>query len=296
MCTINKPHTDSIFTTNGAEWQHSRAILRPAFVRDQISDLACVDRHVEKLIARIRAATADGAATAFDLQAMFSMMTTDSISDFMFGQSTDLQGSAPPDSYTFGKYFDESMQKIAWRARLGWLTLLRSDPELDEYSRFMRAFVKRFVSDVRDRPEMNTHRGDAGKYVFLDELLKSGESDEVICDHREFPFPSRTSFRLLGAISKSRLGYGEERNLSVKRNHFFFTSPKRAALANGGIADTHAFPTQSSAYSRPAATRRPACCPTCSSSSRDAPTSWRPFATRSGNWAGRTRRGRICET
>ncbi|KAI0413011.1 cytochrome P450 52E2 [Xylaria grammica] len=175
----------SIFTTNGAEWQHSRAILRPAFVRDQISDLACVDRHVTKLIARIRTArttSADGDAV-LDLQAMFSMMTTDSISDFMFGQSTDLQGAAPPDSHTFGRYFDESMQKIAWRARLGWLTLVRPDPELDEYSRFMRAFVTRFVHDVQGNPETNSHRGDKGKYVFLDELLKSGESDEVICDH-----------------------------------------------------------------------------------------------------------------
>lgn len=121
------------------------------------------------------------------------MMTTDSISDFMLGQSTDLLGSAPQESYKFGKYFDESMQKIAWRARLGWLTLLRSDPELDEYSSFMRAFVKRFVSDVKakmdgdgngngEKEEKNAHR----KYVFLDELLKSGESEEVISDHREF--------------------------------------------------------------------------------------------------------------
>ncbi|KAI1348111.1 cytochrome P450 52E2 [Xylaria sp. FL0043] len=173
----------SIFTTNGAEWQHSRAILRPAFVRDQISDLACVDRHVSKLIARIRASAAEDAKAVLDLQALFSMMTTDSISDFMFGQSTDLQGSAPPDSYKFGKYFDEAMMKIAWRARLGWLTELRSDPELEEYSRFMKAFIQRFVTEIRDHPEKNSHRGDAGKYVFLDELIKSGESDEVICDH-----------------------------------------------------------------------------------------------------------------
>ncbi|KAK5635913.1 hypothetical protein RRF57_011625 [Xylaria bambusicola] len=170
----------SIFTTNGAEWQHSRAILRPAFVRDQISDLACIDRHVNKLIAHIRASIT--ATPVIDLQALFSMMTTDSISDFMLGQSTDLLGGdAPQDSYTFGRYFDESMQKIAWRARLGWLTMLRADPELDEYSAFMRAFVKRFVSDVRDKSGMKNV--DTRKYVFLDELLKSGESDEVICDH-----------------------------------------------------------------------------------------------------------------
>ncbi|GAP92275.1 putative cytochrome P450 52E1 [Rosellinia necatrix] len=171
----------SIFTTNGAEWQHSRAILRPAFVRDQISDLACVDRHVQKLI--LRKIPADG-KTVFDMQAMLSMLTTDSISDFMFGRSTDLLGDAPPASHRFGAHFDTAMQKIAWRARLGWLTLLRSDPELEEGARAMRAFVRGFVDDVkRERADPNSRRGDGHKYVFLDELLKSGESDEVIRDH-----------------------------------------------------------------------------------------------------------------
>ncbi|KAI0466102.1 cytochrome P450 52E2 [Xylaria cf. heliscus] len=168
--------THSIFTTNGAEWQHSRAILRPAFVRDQISDLACVDRHVRKLIARI---PADG--TVFDLQALFSMLTTDTISDFMFGQSTDLLGNAPEDSHRFGSYFDQAMIKIAWRARMGWLTMLRRDPELDTYATFLRGFVAKFVTDLRNRERGKDREG--GKYVFLDELLKSGESDEGICDH-----------------------------------------------------------------------------------------------------------------
>lgn len=159
-------------------------------MRDQISDLECVDRHVKRFITLI---PADG--TAFDLQAMFSMLTTDTISDFMFGQSTDLLGDAPDESYRFGRYFDAAMAKIARRARLGWLTLLRRDPELDEYSEFMRAFVGRFVSDVRnarDPVDTNTYRADAKKYVFLDELLKSGESNEAICDHREF-FPLQPS-------------------------------------------------------------------------------------------------------
>ncbi|KAI2622274.1 cytochrome P450 52E2 [Xylaria nigripes] len=167
----------SIFTTNGPEWQHSRAVLRPAFVRDQISDLACLDRHIKKLVARIPKDD-----TPFDLQNMFSMMTTDSISDFMLGQTTDLQGSAPPDSYKFGRYFDASMHKIALRARFSWLSMLPADSELTEYSTFMKEFVKRFVKDVRNRVGEKADREES-KYVFLDELLKSGESDEVICDH-----------------------------------------------------------------------------------------------------------------
>jgi len=122
------------------------------------------------------------------------MLTTDIISDFMLGQSTDLQGSAPEDSYRFGQYFDASMQKIAYRARLGWLSLLRSDPELDEYSAFMKEFVTRFVKDVRENAEKTTQRLDQRKYVFLDELLKSGESDDVICDHRKYFSSKQFSF------------------------------------------------------------------------------------------------------
>jgi hypothetical protein len=150
-------------------------------VRDQISDLPCFDRHVRRLIELI---PKDG--TVFDLQAMFSMLTTDTISDFMFGQSMDLLGNAPEDSYRFGQYFDASMQKISYIARLGWLGLLRSDPELDKYSAFMKKFVARFVKDVRENAEKTMQRSDQRKYVFLDELLKSGEPDDVIRDHRKY--------------------------------------------------------------------------------------------------------------
>ncbi|KAI0196921.1 cytochrome P450 52E2 [Astrocystis sublimbata] len=178
----------SIFTTNGPEWQHSRAILRPAFVRDQISDLACVDGHVRKLIAVIRAATSTSPTSPVDLQALFSNLTTDTISDFMFGASTDLlRGDAPADSYKFGRYFDKAMGKIAWRSRMGWFgTLVQGksrDPELDEYAGFLRAFVRGYVLELREREKGQAAEGGRQKHVFLNELLKSGESDEGVCDH-----------------------------------------------------------------------------------------------------------------
>ncbi|KAI0834006.1 cytochrome P450 [Hypoxylon sp. FL0890] len=162
----------SIFTTNGDAWRHARTILRPAFVRDQVADLRCLDRHVTKLIAHL---PRDG--HAFDLQAMFSMLTTDTISDFMFGNSTDLLGSAPEDGLRFGRCFDVSMQKIANRARLGWLTLLVPDRELDECTAFMNAYVEKYVAEVRREQEQEGKR-----YVFLNELLRTGEPDEAIRD------------------------------------------------------------------------------------------------------------------
>ncbi|KAI0880186.1 cytochrome P450 [Annulohypoxylon maeteangense] len=172
----------SIFTTNGDAWRHARATLRPAFVRDQVADLRCLDRHIAKLIIHI---PRDG--RPFDLQAMFSMLTTDTISDFMFGNSTDLLGRAPEDGLRFGRCFDVSMQKIANRARLGWLMLLRSDRELDECTSFMNAYVENYIAEVRrERDEekgMGEDRQGGKRYVFLNELLQTGESDEVIRDH-----------------------------------------------------------------------------------------------------------------
>ncbi|KAI1134314.1 cytochrome P450 [Hypoxylon sp. FL0543] len=163
----------SIFTTNGDAWRHARSMLRPAFVRDQVADLRCLDRHVTKLIAHI---PRDG--RAFDLQAMFSMLTTDTISDFMFGNSTDLLGSAPEDGLRFGRCFDVSMQKIANRARLGWLTLLLPDRELDECCAFMNAYVEKYVAEVRGEEKQEHGK----RYMFLNELLRTGEPDEAIRD------------------------------------------------------------------------------------------------------------------
>lgn len=164
----------SIFTTNAGEWQRSRATLRPAFVRDQVSDLQCFDKHITKLIKRI---PTDG--SRFDIQDLFSKMTIDSISDFMFGQTTDMLGSAPERDAKLGTYFDASMMKIAQRARLGWVTRILPDRELDGYCQFLRSYVDEFVEKRRLAVQASeTSKGN--KYVFLDELLKSESSNGVI--------------------------------------------------------------------------------------------------------------------
>ncbi|ORY59117.1 cytochrome P450 [Pseudomassariella vexata] len=167
----------SIFNVNGPEWQHSRAMLRPAFIRNQISDLECIDRHISKLIAHI---PKDG--SRFDLQAMFAMLAIDTISDFMFGQSTDILGSAPDTSLKFGTYFDRSIEKIAYRSRLGWMTQLLPDAELKEYTHFMTSYIAKYIAEVKSKGSKSALADDKNKYVFLEELIKSGEPDNVIRD------------------------------------------------------------------------------------------------------------------
>jgi hypothetical protein len=70
------PH--SIFSSNGPAWHDSRAMLRPSFVRDQVADLECFDRHIQDLLDSM---PRDG--SKFDFQKLAMCMTMDSSTDFM---------------------------------------------------------------------------------------------------------------------------------------------------------------------------------------------------------------------
>ncbi|KAL9610064.1 MAG: hypothetical protein Q9167_005201 [Letrouitia subvulpina] len=73
-----------IFTTDGAEWQHSRDMLRPNFVRSQIGDVELFEKHVSRLI---QAIPRDGSTV--DLAPLFFKLTLDISTEFLFGVSTD---------------------------------------------------------------------------------------------------------------------------------------------------------------------------------------------------------------
>lgn len=70
------PH--SIFSVNGPEWQHARGMIRPCFVRNQLADLECTDRHVENFLSKL---PRDG--TKFDIDQLFYFFTMDVATDFM---------------------------------------------------------------------------------------------------------------------------------------------------------------------------------------------------------------------
>ena len=80
---------DGIFTSDGATWQHSRALLRPAFLRTEISNLNYLEKHVEQLKLQL---PQDGSTV--DLEPLFSKLTLDIASEFLLGQSTNILSNA----------------------------------------------------------------------------------------------------------------------------------------------------------------------------------------------------------
>ncbi|KAK2590853.1 hypothetical protein QQS21_011465 [Conoideocrella luteorostrata] len=90
---------DSIFTTDGKQWQGSRALIRPMFVKDRVRDIHIFDRWADTLISHI---PRDGETV--DMCDLFYRMTLDVTTDFLLGASV---GSLDNPRSEFSKAFTE---------------------------------------------------------------------------------------------------------------------------------------------------------------------------------------------
>lgn len=120
---------NGIFTSDGKSWEHSRGMIRPSFVRDQVSDLELEERHVQAMM-RALPVRHDGWTEKLDLQVLFFRLTLDSATEFLFGESVNSQdinlpgeaqldgvATAPQDEKTFANAFDASQRHLARRSR-----------------------------------------------------------------------------------------------------------------------------------------------------------------------------------
>ncbi|GJC97517.1 cytochrome P450 [Colletotrichum higginsianum] len=139
---------EAIFSANGEVWHGARAMMRPTFVRDQIADLECFERHVGDLIANI---PKDGGTV--DLQALLYMMTMDSATDFMFGHSTNMLTTPSPEAREFTSMFEYITTRAAVRSRLGLLTFLDNDKKWHEGLKLIHRFCDNYVERVRAENE-----------------------------------------------------------------------------------------------------------------------------------------------
>ncbi|CZS96200.1 probable cytochrome P450 52A12 [Rhynchosporium graminicola] len=171
-----------IFTTDGKQWEHSRALVRPNFTRAQVADLDTFETHIQHFISRI---PRDG--TTVDLQTLFFKLTLDSATEFLFGDSVNsLTSSKDSEQDQFGRLFDLAQSRLGNRSRLGRLVALYPDAEFDEACKFVHQFVDKII--FRALEKVSPH--DQGKqiestserYVFLTEMLKSTRDPKQIRD------------------------------------------------------------------------------------------------------------------
>ncbi|KAK4043786.1 glycosyl hydrolase family 76-domain-containing protein [Parachaetomium inaequale] len=173
---------DSIFTSNGEAWHRARAMLKPSFVRDQVADLQCFDRHIKNLLAAVPAA--DG--VTFDIQALLFDMAMDSSTDFLLGHSTSLLTQASPEAQQFVRDFEYAGRESAKKARLGPLLYHLPHRKLRDAVRglreYVRFYLKRAIAEKEEAGGSNKARDRRRNYVFLDELLKQSPPEDYTVD------------------------------------------------------------------------------------------------------------------
>ena len=172
--------------------EHSRAMLRPQFARDQISDLELEETHVQNLLKHLPT-DATGWTPEIDLQPLFFRLTLDSATEFLFGQSVDSQLAALPDLPTLpvrrdakGNLLDWSRLADDWdhctnviglRARLVDRYYLYSPSSFRQSCRRLKEFADYYVNlalantntaSWREKDELHHHGKE--KYIFLQEL------------------------------------------------------------------------------------------------------------------------------
>ncbi|EZF72480.1 hypothetical protein H105_05519 [Trichophyton soudanense CBS 452.61] len=172
---------NGVFTNDGSDWEHSRAMLRPNFSRSQIADLNMFERHVRELIELI---PTDGSTV--DLQSLFFGMTLDSATEFLFGESAStLSGhrSTAPKGDIFGQSFDYCTGYIGKRFRFGLPSIWGNKKYrqgVKDVHTFADHYVRKGIERYNSREKLGDVSDESGRYVFLDELVKETQDPLVL--------------------------------------------------------------------------------------------------------------------
>lgn len=170
-----------IFTTDGKEWEDSRNLLRPSFNRSLIGDIEVFERHVSKMISKI-----PKDESTVDLQKLFFMLTLDSATEFLFGESTDVLGTAESrvKGEKFADCFGYATEFVGTKARLGRLAAIFPDKKYEDSKNFVHEYIQYYVHRTLEQNKASVEKADAGssKYVFIEHLAKTGNSPKKIQD------------------------------------------------------------------------------------------------------------------
>ncbi|KAI9736526.1 MAG: hypothetical protein M1818_006037 [Claussenomyces sp. TS43310] len=171
-----------IFTSDGAHWEHSRALVRPNFAKAQVADLDTFETYIQQMIKKI---PRDGSTV--DLQPLFFQLTLDSATEFLFGESVNvLQSPEGSEQQLFGTAFDYAQSELRTRNRLGAFLPLYRNKRFDEACLRIHNFVDGIVYKALEyrklqQRNLGNEKG-TGKYVFLTELSKETDDPKRLRD------------------------------------------------------------------------------------------------------------------
>ncbi|KAI0399301.1 cytochrome P450 [Xylaria palmicola] len=170
---------NGIFTQDGAEWKHSRQLLRPQFASNRKQNFVEIQECVERLVASIPA------GDAVDLQPLFFKLTFETTMFLLFGEyAYDLNGVTEQES-TFANAFNLGQDYLAHRGRLGHMYWLFSGKKFRDACRTCHTFIDEVVGKaLRASEDKGQHReaDSEGNYIFIDALVQQTQDPIVLRD------------------------------------------------------------------------------------------------------------------
>lgn len=166
--------------------KHSRALVRPQFSKEQVSDLELVERHTQELLDRI-APGVDGWTDRMDLQPLFYNFALDTVTEFLYGYSVHAQnhnahaalptvsGMDEPNLLKLGANFDQGKRWIETRGAFYKWYWLMSNKDFDRRCREIHKLVDWFVqARLQGGEKEGTFDVENGKkkFILLNELAK----------------------------------------------------------------------------------------------------------------------------
>ncbi|GAM86299.1 hypothetical protein ANO11243_043110 [Dothideomycetidae sp. 11243] len=164
-----KDYSLGIFTNNGAEWTHSREMLRPNFARDRVRDLDSFESHVKELMENI---PTDG--SEIDLCDLFFRLTMDASTELLFGESTRTLSSRTEQASgaEFALAFNRAQDFMSWLIRYGRFKIFLSHGQFKKDTKVIHDFVDKYVDKGLARREKILSEPKSDHYLFLDEIVR----------------------------------------------------------------------------------------------------------------------------
>jgi cytochrome P450 len=151
-----------IMGTDGRLWEHSRALLRPAFARKEISDLPSLETHVKSLLAKI-----PGDGSTVDLRPLFTRMALDASSEMLFGESLDMLGNPTPENEAWLRAMNYGQMTLGKRMQLPQWNFFTRDTKFWASCKAVHSFVETRIDAITQAVKDETSH-----YVLARELLR----------------------------------------------------------------------------------------------------------------------------
>ncbi|TRM66597.1 cytochrome P450 [Schizophyllum amplum] len=190
---------EGIFNRDDESWKAHRAVARPFFARDRISDLDTFARYTQRTLDIL----ADSASKnePVDVQDLFSRFTLDATSEFLFGSTFETlsgmrpvagsatmgpKGAAAADPFgSFVQAFEEAQVTCTKRARIGhfWPLFELSGDANSENAEHIRRWLDPLVEHaLRNKAQRKGIDSPLAERNFLEHLAQSTDDPIVIRD------------------------------------------------------------------------------------------------------------------